>query len=784
MSGRFRISGGSSGLPRPGSSMRESRVSNFRASAAATAQHQHQQPAYDFLTGAEHGGRPSSRQSSVQRRSSLESSKENLAPPDAEQYETQRKRIEELKAELATMRYKMENYEQEKEMAALQHDNELRDARRKADEDFKRKQEAEGDKGRAQRQFESMQNEFQELRENAAQEKLSLEKKAREAEDESRLLREQIEDLSAAKEESERLGEKKINDLEALIANLRQNVQELEQHSQAGEMQMQQLQEQLVEKDRAMGDLEADVLRLKAQTGDAETIAVIKRELQDQVHHIRSLEAKTSKQHAELTHLRQIHKAVEVVEEEKRSLQRRLDAAQALEAELSEARMQRQRLEDERLAWTAYLQNASTNDGLMELDTPEAVARALVEERYNSASLVEKLGQMQPQIAERDEMIKSLEADKQSLGEQIEKLKTTSSAPSSVSRALARVERQKNLANKEIEYLRAQIKSFEDEDITFNEGDAEKKQDQRLADLQALVEQYKREVETMHKDLSQLETAPPASSAPSNGPLSLGSKRPHDDGAENNSSQLSEQLGELNRKRRKLADELAKLQKEHQVLLKEHEVTRSRLKAAESASKTRILSLRSNPTSDFEAIKMSTLAALKQENKDLLAQLSTVSRRSQASSSSSNNVAVIPASQLAAARREVEEAQRETASAKKTALRLKEVWGSKSQEFKEAIFSTLGWTVTFIPNGKMRVESLFYPSTSPDGEHENSIVFDGERGTMKVSGGPQSPFARKIADQIQFWVREKGCIPGFLAALTLEFYEEQQQQLALEGGQQ
>ena len=132
---------------------------------------------------------------------------------------------------------------------------------------------------------------------------------------------------------------------------------------------------------------------------------------------------------------------------------------------------------------------------------------------------------------------------------------------------------------------------------------------------------------------------------------------------------------------------------------------------------------------------------------------------------------MVPASQLDAARREVEEARQATASAEKRARRLKEVWALKSQEFKEAIFSTLGWTVTFIPNGKMRVESGFLPSADPD-EHERSIVFDGERGTMKVGGGPRSPFARRIADQIQFWVRDKGCIPGFLAALTLEFYEE------------
>ena len=69
----------------------------------------------------------------------------------------------------------------------------------------------------------------------------------------------------------------------------------------------------------------------------------------------------------------------------------------------------------------------------------------------------------------------------------------------------------------------------------------------------------------------------------------------------------------------------------------------------------------------------------------------------------------------------------------------------------------------------MRVTSFFYPSK---GEDENSIVFDGERGTMKVSGGPQSAFAKKIMDQIRFWVNERGSIPCLLAALTLEFYEE------------
>lgn len=752
MSGRLRKSGGSSTLPKP-QTLRDSRFSSFRASHNA-------QLSYDFITGTEHGssirqGRPTSRQSNEHggsiRASSLESSKENLAPPDAEEYETQRKRIEELKAELATMRYRIETTEQEKEMLVLQHENEIREIQRKAEDDFNQKQAAEGEKSRAQRQYESMQDELQTVKEASAQDAAELDKRVREAQDEARLLKEQLEDLSVAKEEGERMNQRRANDVEAQLSDLRQTIEELEHDAETRESLLTAAQEQLSEKDRLVGDLEADIIRLKAQTGDAETIAIIRRELSDQVQHIRSLEAKTSKQHTELGHLRQVYKAVEVVEEQKRSLQRKVDAAEALETELNEALLQKQRLEDERLAWTAYLQNASAETGMMEFDSPEAVARALVEERYNSASLVEKLGEVQPQIAERDEIIKSLESEKKNLTAQLEKSRTGAAPAVTATKSQARLERQRALATKEIEYLRAQLKTFDAEDETFDTGNFDQQKADRISGLEKLVDTYKEEIQNLHKELSAVES--------SSGALepTLGSKRSHPDESEN------EQLGELNRKRRKLADDLSKLQVAHQVLQKEHEVLQSRLTAAESANKTRILSLRSNPTSNFEAVKTATLAALKLENQELLAQLSREARRNP-------KTALIPASQLAAARREIEEAQRETASAQKTAKRLKEVWAAKSQEFKEAIFSTLGWTVTFIPNGKMRVESLYFPSATD--EHENSIVFDGERGTMKVSGGPQSPFARRIADQIQFWVRDKGCIPGFLAALTLEFYDE------------
>ena len=159
---------------------------------------------------------------------------------------------------------------------------------------------------------------------------------------------------------------------------------------------------------------------------------------------------------------------------------------------------------------------------------------------------------------------------------------------------------------------------------------------------------------------------------------------------------------------------------------------------------------------------MSTLNTLRDENAALLAQLKN----------QPNATKVVPASTLENYRLQVEDIKSQLAQAEKKTLRLKQIWGSKSLEFREAVCSILGWKLDFMPNGRVKATSILYPSLLNNGEEEeNSIVFDGENGTMKVSGGPQSLFAGEIRGMIDFWVEGRKEIPCFLAACTLEFYE-------------
>ncbi|KFY40580.1 hypothetical protein V494_03444 [Pseudogymnoascus sp. VKM F-4513 (FW-928)] len=735
--GRTSIGPGASGIPTR-APLGTSRLSAMRASTS--------QPSYDFLTGSETRkegeglSRPPSRGGGRMRTPSnenLRGSTTNLPIHSATAQE-----LNELKAEVKALKYKISSSAQEEELANLRREAELREVKRKGEEDFRKMQAAEGERNKAVRALEEMKAEAERKKEAEIGDTGRLEKRARDAEEGKRVAEEEVEEVRTEAEERVRMLERRLADEQSRTTTLQRTVQEIQQDSEAKDVAMQEVQQILQTKDGEIGTLEAEVLRLKAQTGDVDTLDIIKRELSEQVTHIRTLEASNREQARELKHLRMLHKSVEVVEEEKRQLQRKVGQMEDLEQELGEARLQRQRLEDERLAWTAYLES---QDGNVEFESPEALARALVQERMEAATQLEKLGRLEPALSERDEIIKALEGEKAALASQLDKANKEGGGGDV--KARQRLERQRTLALKEVEYLRAQLSALDGEESTMELPSYDAAKAQRITSLEEMVTAYSTEVATLHAEIASA-------------PVTTTLKRTRDEAPDE-----QERLGSLTRKNRKLQDELSTAQSAAQKLTKELSVTKERLTAATAHKQTRVLELRDNPTANAEAIKMSTLNALKEENAALVAQLLAGPTTTRSSASAKT----VPLATLESAQRECRELEAQAASSKKAMARLKQVWGAKTAEFREGIASLLGWRVEFMPNGKMRVSSIFYPGTE---DEERSIVFDGEAGTMKVSGGARSAFAGKIAESVKFWVRERGEIPCLLAALTLEFYEE------------
>lgn len=684
---------------------------------------------------------------------------------------------EDLRAQVNTLQYELETLKQERELAALRQERELRDAQNKAEAEYKKAQVclenlksirrvkayvlqlAESNGKTSASRYDALFKEFQEAQDAALNERQALEKKVRASQDKAQSLQEELDEAQSELSSIGRQSKGQYDELQERYNTLEGSFADLQADLDMKVNALQSVQQNLAKKEDAVEGLENEIMKLKTQSGDADALLVVKRELSDQVAHIKKLEATNREQAAELTKYRKVHKGIEVVEEEKKALEAKLRIMNDLRRELSESQLRRQVLEDERQSWTAYLESEASGNSDLQFDSPEDLARALVRERLEIASLTERLGAIQPELAVKDANIKTLEDEKAALQSELGKLRSSSTTPATTTtggsdaKARQRLERQRTLAVKEVEYLRAQLKAMDlDED---GETPADTQHTARITELEDLVDKYRGELQKAHADLSAAEKSqlPADDDAASSGDKRRRAPSP------SSAATADERLGELRRKNRALQDALSTSQTRAAQLEADSRAQAAQLSQLKASARTRVLELKRNPTATHEALKLSTIRTLREENAALLQPTPATS-------------STVPAASLQAARDEADELRTAVAEREKRMLRLKQIWSAKSLEFREAVASVLGWKLDFLPNGRVRVTSMFHPGgDAEEGGEANSIVFDGEQGTMKVSGGPESAFAREIADLITFWVEGRKSVPGLLAAMTLEFLE-------------
>ena len=601
-----------------------------------------------------------------------------------------------------------------------------------------------------------------------------MERKLRKVQEDSRSLREEAEEAKTDLASLERQSTRERQELESRHAALQSSVDEIKAERDAKVTALQNAQKQLEQRDGETAQLQSEVLRLRAQAGDTDTLSVIKRELSEQVTHIKKLELANREQATELKQYRQHRKNVEVVEEEKRALEQKLKLMEDLRRELGEAQLQQQMLEDEKRSWAAYLESDAFQGEALEIKSPEDMARAFLRERLEKAGLVEKLGGLQPELSVKDDNIRALEEDKARLTTELEKARTSSGGAAGNAgdaKMRARLERQRTLANKEIEYLRAQLKTFDAEESEFQPEKYDEAKSQRLSELEGLLDEHRNEIQRLQQDLANLERATSTSPTDNANTINTGTKRAHDADAGPGSEpeDQNQRVGETLRRNRKLQDDLSAAQTRISVLTAETDALRKQLTALQSPSRTRILELRSNPTNDAAAIKQATLTVLRDENEALRAQLgiSDTNNNNNNNNNTKDHTPLIPRATLATVRHDLAEQHRLAAQHAKRTDRLKKQWTALAADFRDVAASLLGWRLEFLDGKRVRVSSVFCPGDTPD---ENSIVFDSREGTMKVSGGRESVFAGEIRALVDEWVDRRKVIPCFLAAVTLEFW--------------
>lgn len=179
-----------------------------------------------------------------------------------------------------------------------------------------------------------------------------------------------------------------------------------------------------------------------------------------------------------------------------------------------------------------------------------------------------------------------------------------------------------------------------------------------------------------------------------------------------------------------------------------------------NTDRERCVELRANPAAKVHAVRNAQLEDLRRENAALLDRLKQLD-----TTPLEGGAGLVPRASY-----DRLEKERDTAAAahEKRLLRLKEIFGLKSREFLEAVYSLLGWRIKFEENGgELRLTSMY----APKGKMGLTLKFtsdEGHFGTMSMTGAMR----RGLEEAHQFWVVERQSIPGFLAQVTTEMFEK------------
>lgn len=659
-----------------------------------------------------------------------------------------------LQARINKLEYELRNLDGERGLLTLQHEKELRDAQARADADFRKYQEAEAERLKALQMHESVVKEVRDIRDKGVNDNAAVERRARDLQNQCNSLREEKEELEGRLSDSEReLRRVKVEEVESARARLERTMQETTSELEEMKSRFDNINSKLQEREHYAEEMEKKVLELNNTSGGGAELEVLRKEFLDQMENLRKLETLEREQRTKIRRLEDEKRNVNVVLEEKKSLELEIQVLKEAERRAHEMELQKEILEDERRTWTSLLEKDGEDQ--QEFDSPEAVVRTLVKERIEHAILLERLGTAESEAVGKDEAIRALQSERSVFKEELENHEQAQAASAEeASNALARMETNYQLAKKQVEYLQAQLETFTAEQA-MNEENFNTQQAAQIKQLESLVSEHKTEIEKLNGQLAAA-VEPRAPSTPM-----TGQKRKAEDPD-------SEQIGQLVRKNKNLQIALQKTTEQSKLLATELQASRSQLKALRSSS--RILELKDNPTARHEAVKMETLRVLKQENSELMSQLR--------GDESMSRVRVVPASSLDAVKLELQDKDTVIADREKRMRRQKEIWTQKAIEFREAVASILGYQMIFLPNGKVRVRNMYYnpprdnesDEDIPDDDREDYIEFDSEKGTMKI--GRDDAFEQDVSESVSYWIREKKEIPCFLAAMTLEFYEK------------
>ncbi|GEQ69945.1 hypothetical protein JCM33374_g3621 [Metschnikowia sp. JCM 33374] len=368
--------------------------------------------------------------------------------------------------------------------------------------------------------------------------------------------------------------------------------------------------------------------------------------------------------------------------------------------------------------------------------------------------LVDKLNKSQSEINEALQNYQHLFEKTQS--QYIPEIESLKHQLSSQNETLEDLKKSKILNGKEIEFLRKSLKDLDDlttrqkvpSSSTTDDNTEKVAMNQYLTNLEKLVDDYKKEIESLRK-----ENTKPSSE------YNLPTKRPR---LVDEDDMKIKTTNALRTENLELLSQIKNIQDECDVLRKKLDLT----KEESMRTSQQVLELRSNPFQADQLIKQESLNLLRKENQDLIAKYVNLEK-----------IDSIPKSLFARQENDKDILQAKIDQLVKKISRLRSAYADKSRDIMATISRFFGYTIEFIPSpinpndlcSKIKLVSKYISHDDPDASIPYLII-DVHSKSLKANGNYE--FKSICEDLVDRWVSEKHQIPCFLSALNLVIYEE------------
>lgn len=517
------------------------------------------------------------------------------------------------------------------------------------------------------------------------------------------------------------------------------------------------LQMSLVEqKDRTLqeletkaNELEQEITSLRQEHVDSGNVSIIRNELSRQVTHLRSLESTNRRLLREMAEMKIKEGQLESMKEMNSQLTTKCSTLDSVQAKLNKAEMTIANLTCEKEAWSCFLPKKEAPH----LDTPKKVTQKLAMVQGDLVDAQQIANSSKAQVESREKTIEGLEDEIRTLTVDLHESRQLCRKLEERSR---RLEKQRQLGMQESRLLRDQLATYDQENSL--EGGKNVELAARVESLEKLLEEYKAAYKVENESSPGTETIVDTISQEISAKLRSENKT------------LQDLLSTAQRKADLLQTEVTSLENQLGIMQK------AIGSGAYDHQTTKVLALADNPASRDLAVRSEALERLKRENVDLLRTIEEMSQMTEPGSV--EILANVPQSTATNLRKEIEQLQESLATKDKRMQRLLEVYKEKSKEFRQAVKSLLGYKMEFLENGRVRLYSAFAHSslsltfTPPTGGADGSGLGAMEL-TRVVQENEQAVDGSEGLENLRrFWVNERQCIPGFLASLTLELYEQ------------